>query len=131
MPTGTLTSQAVGERILDLVPIAANAISTPVLIQRANARISVHPSASATVRVYKSSSPHSLIVADQAAGRLSYANFNSGDLSTLSSNWVLWASGGVTVPSTEGQQDSSGWTAVIATATGGSGTSNLEVVQDP
>lgn len=131
MPTGTLTSQAVGERILDLVPIAANAISTPVLIQRANARISVHPSASATVRVYKSTSPASLITADQSAGRLSYANFNGGDLSTLSSNWVLWASGGVTVPSTEGQQDSSGWTAVIATATGGSGTSNLEVVQDP
>ena len=92
-------------------------------------RIAAVPGAGATVRVFKSASPPSLIAADAAAGRLTYANFNGGDLSTLSSNWSEWSTGSVTTYGTEGTIDGSAWSAVIAISTGG--TANLEIVQTP
>ena len=131
MPSGSdVTGTMAGNNIPDLRAIAAGAISGAILIVLPKCRITVHPGAGATVKVFKSSSPHSLINADAAAGRLSYANFNGGDLSTLSSNWLLWASGATTAAISEGTMDGAGWTGVIAISTGGS-TSNVEIVQTP
>ena len=131
MPSGSdVTGTMAGNNIPDLRAIAAGAISGAILIVLPKCRITVHPGAGATVKVFKSSSPHSLINADAAAGRLSYANFNGGDLSTLSSNWLLWAPGAVTTADSEGVIDNAGWTAVIAISTAGA-VSNLEVVQTP
>ena len=131
MPSGSdVTGTMAGNNIPDLRAIAAGAISGAILLVLPKCRITVHPGAGATVKVFKSSSPHSLINADAAAGRLSYANFNSGDLSTLSSNWLLWASGATTAAISEGTMDGAGWTGVIAISTGGS-MSNVEIVQTP
>ncbi len=130
MPSASDVSGTAGNNLPTLKAIAPGTISGAVLLVMPRCRITAHPGAGATVKVFKSSSPHSLISADAAAGRLSYANFNSGDLSTLSSNWVLWASGSATAPMSEGTVDGSGWTGVIAISTGGA-TSNVEIVQTP
>ncbi|TFZ81181.1 hypothetical protein [Candidatus Macondimonas diazotrophica] len=130
MPSGTNVTATVGNHIQDLRVIAAGEISGAVLIVKPRARLSVYPGAGATVTIYKSSSPHSLISADATAGRLTYANFNGGDLSTLSSNWVMWAKGGITAADTEGPGENSAWTSFIAISTGGAA-SNVEIVQTP
>ena len=120
MPSGTNVTATVGNHIQDLRVIAAGEISGAVLIVKPRARLSVYPGAGATVT----------ISADATAGRLTYANFNGGDLSTLSSNWVMWAKGGITAADTEGPGENSAWTSFIAISTGGAA-SNVEIVQTP
>lgn len=129
MPSATSVSETSNNRIFDLKALAAGAISQAVTLALPRCRIAAVPGSGATVKVFKSASPPSLIAADAAAGRLTYANFNGGDLSTLSSNWALWAAGSATNYATEGTIDGSAWSAVIAISTGG--TANLEIVQTP
>lgn len=130
MPSASNADSQTGQQIQTLRAIAAGAICPPVLIVRPRARLTAVPGAGATMRVFKSSSPMSLIQADIDAGRISYANFNGGDLSTLSSNWALWAPGAVTTQTSEGPGDNAGWSAFVAISTSGSA-SNFEVVQTP
>ena len=129
MPSATSVSETSNNRIFDLKALTAGAISPAVMLALPRCRIAAVPGAGATVLVFKSASPPSLIAADAAAGRLTYANFNGGDLSTLSSNWAKWSTGNVTAYGTEGTIDGTAWSAVIAISTGG--TANLEIVQTP
>ncbi len=127
MPNTMNSDFSYGDTTVSTRAIASNGISPAITVLKRNCRISVHTGAGATARVYKSSSPIALIEADRAAGKLTYAIFNSGDLSTLQSNWFLWSKGARTAPDSEGDIDSGLWTGVLCTSTGG--TSSLEVIQ--
>ena len=107
--------------------IADGGITAPIYSVFGQMRITVRPGSGATVRVFKSSSPESDVQADYAAGKLSYANFNAGTLSTLDSGWFEWATGPTTVAATEGVEDGDKWSAVVAISTGGSAV--LEVIE--
>lgn len=111
--------------------ITAGGITDAIRLDRP-VRINALPRSGATIRVFKSSSAWPDIQADIDAGRLTYANFNGGNLSTLSSNWFEWATGPVTysasVPArSESQIDAAGWSAVLAISTGAD--ANLEVIE--
>lgn len=111
------------------VTIPVGGISPLVLLGQVAARISVTPgSGGATVRVFKSVSPYQVLFQDQAAGKFTYAAFNT-DSYTGNAQWYEWYSTGVTTPTTEGARDGALFTAVIAISTGGSGASTLEVVE--
>lgn len=100
--------------------VPANGICIPIRTLWP-ARINAIPASGATMQVFKTSSPWTDVVADLNAYLLTYANFNAGNLASLSTNWWLWASGAVTTPKSESTLDGSGFTAVLAISTGGTG----------
>ena len=106
--------------------VTAGAMSAHVKIRRGGASVTVSPVSGGTMRVYKSVSPESAVLADLDDSSLNYTNLLAGTQPTTS-RWMLWASGAVTDVTNEGPLESDGDTFLIATSTTQAGL--LEVSQ--
>lgn len=106
--------------------LATGTMTRVIRFDRDGFGVTAIPGSGCTMRVFQSTSSAVDIIADLADGTLSYANLIAGTQPTKS-RWMLWASGPVTVDTYQSSFQNSGNTAIVATATGGTGV--LEVAK--